>query len=210
MLEAINPGNDVYNFRNNYTKKGNLSLTRNSKNLIFPNIKQTKDQTTATEEILKSSSYYKNNLNINPNLKPQDNIHIIKNKFIFNGINKSQKIQYKDLDNVNLIKNNISNISNINDKYQFININKNNKNTKLFFNRNFKLKSIEKTLIKSNSSVNIINKNQTLTVINIPSNNLQKNTINNLININKGLKRSSSLPKINFNNKNDIKNNNDS
>jgi len=209
MLEAINPGNDVYSFRNNYPKKGHLSLTRNSKNLIFPNIKQTKDQTTATEEILKSSSYYKNNININPNLKQQD-IHIIKNKFIFNGINKSQKIQYKDLDNVNLIKNNISNISNINDKYQFININKNNKNTKLFFNRNFKLKSIEKTLIKSNSSVNIINKNQTLTVINIPSNNLQKNTINNLININKGLKRSSSLPKINFNNKNDIKNNNDS
>jgi hypothetical protein len=56
MLEAINPGNDVYSFRNNYPKKGHLSLTRNAKNLIFPNIKQTKDQTTATEEILKSSS----------------------------------------------------------------------------------------------------------------------------------------------------------
>ena len=116
MLEAITPGNDVYSFRNNYPKKGYLSLTRNTKNLIFPNIKQTKDQTTATEEILKSSSYYKNNININPNLKPQDNIHIIKNKFIFNGINKSQKIQYKGSDNVNLIKNNISKYKNLIDE----------------------------------------------------------------------------------------------
>ena len=61
-------------------------------------------------------------------------------------------------------------------------------------------------MIKSNSSVNIINKKQALTIINIPNDKLNKN-INCLNNYNKGLKKSSSLPKINFGNKNEIKNN---
>ena len=201
MLRAFSPGNDIYSFRNNYSKKSQLTSKAHSINTIFPNIKQTKDQIISTEEIKSSSDNNKNNnLNIDENFLPKN---IIKNKFIFNGINKSKKIQFKD----SLI-NNI--IYNINNKQSTLYVNKNSKNNKLFFNRNYKLKSIEKAVIKSNSSTNIINKHQTLTVINIPSNNLEKNILNDLINQNKSLKRSSSLPKINFNidNKNEIKNNN--
>ena len=203
MLQAISPGNEVYSFRNNYPKKGRMPLTRNLRQPFFPSIKQTKDQTTATDELLKSNSYYKNNYNININIKSPD-INLINNRFILNGINNSQNVKYNDSLNNNNVMNNFA-FSN--DKNTFYTSNKNNKNTKKFFNKNFKLKSIEKTLIKSNSCANIINKKQTLTVLNIPSNNLEKKVINNLINQNKTLRKSSSLPKINFNIKNDIKNN---
>ena len=202
MLRAISPGNNIYDYRNNYTKKSQLLAKSNSIKTILPNIKQTKDQNTSTEEIKSSFNFIKNktnNLNIDESFLPKN---IITNKFIFNGINGSQKI----LSNNSLILNNIYNLNN---KLTTFHINK-NKNNKLFFNKNYKLKSIEKTLIKSNSSTNMINKQQTLTVINIPTNNLEKNIINNLVNQSKGLKKSSSLPKIYFNmeNKNQIINSN--
>ena len=202
MLRAISPGNDVYSFNNNYPKRNQAASKINIKKTVLPNIKQTKDQTTDTEEI--KSSFDNNNLNINPNFFLPQNI--IKNKFIFNGINNRQKIEYKDSLNktINLINNKISNFNN---KYSIVNLTRNNRNNKLFFNRNFKLKSIEKSMIKSNSSINIINKQQTLTIINIPSNKFEKNSLNNLINQSQFLKRSSSLPKINIANKVDIKNN---
>ena len=201
MLRALSPGNEAYNYLNLYQKKGQISLKNNSRNIPpLPYIKKTRDQTTTTDEI-KTSSINNTNIKINPNIMQQE-IQFIKNKYVFNGIDSIGKIQDNDsLNNINMKKY----ISNNNINLSAININQ-NKNTKIFFNKNYKLKSIEKTMIKSNSSVNIINKKQTLTIINIPSAKLNKN-INYLNNYKKDLKRSSSLPKINFENKNDIKNN---
>ena len=195
MLRAISPGNDIYSFRNNYPKKNQI-IQISSKKTSLPSIKQTKDQTTTTEEI-KSSSNIKNKFNINTNNISKD-IQLIKNKYIFKGIVNKGNIEYNFKEN---------DIFSFNGKISFLNTNKNNSNnSKLFFNKNFKLKSIDKTMIKSNSSVNLINKQQTLTIINIPNTDLQKKNSNNLIYQNKSLKKSSSLKKINFFNKNESKN----
>ena len=165
---------------------------------FLPYIKQTKDQTTITEEQKTTTNDFF-----------QDVKTKTKNNFIFNDINSSQKIQYDDyfnnINNFNIIK---SNILNKNIRISSVNIEKNNnKNTKLFFNRNYKLKSIEKSMIKSNSNINIMNKNKTLTVINIPSSSINNNN-NYMINKNQNLEKSSSLQKIFYENKNDISKNN--
>ena len=188
MLRAISPGNNAYSFKNLFQKKKQIIPKSNQKEYILPNIKQTKDKTTSTEEI-------KTNLNnsqifISPDLK------IYKNKFIFNGIINNQMIKcYESLNKNNQMENNILN----DNKFNTININNKSRNSKTYFNKNFKLKSIEKTMIKSNSCVNIINSDKTLTIINMPSNNINKG-IN--YNMNKKLKRLSSLPKMNFDKKN--------
>ena len=203
MLRALSPGNDVFSFSNNYPKKALLMPKDNSINKLLPIIKITKDQTTGTEDI-KPLPDNRNFRNINPNFIAQKNF--INNKFNFNEINNGQKILYKDsLNDVDAIKNN--NIYNFHNNYSSLNINKNNKNPKIFFNKNFKLKSIEKAVIKSNSSINILTNQQSLTVINIPSNNLIKKNQNTKIYQSKSIKRSSSsLPKINFGNKISLKN----
>ena len=142
-MKAISPDYNAYDFTYLYQRKGQIN-SRKINLPLLPSIKQTKDQTTTTEEMKTTENFF--------DLDIKD-----KRKFIFNGINNSiQKIQYNDFSNdFNIIR---RNFLNKNIKISSINMDKNNKNTKLFFNRNYKLKSIEKTMIKSKSNINIKNK----------------------------------------------------
>ena len=185
MLRAISPGNDAFNFKNLYQKKTKNILKSNSSVSVLPNIKQMRDQTTTTEEI----KILPNGMNIT--------------NYIYPGI---QKIQYEPSfrDLITLQKNNygdsLNDVPNFNFKNS-VNLINTGRNSKLFFNKNYKLKSIEKSMIKSNSSLNLINSEQTFTVINIPKNNLNKNIYKG-----KYFNRASSLPKLNFGNKSSINN----
>jgi len=183
MLRAISPGNDAFNFKNLFQKKSKSLLKSNSTISILPNIKQMKNQTTTTEEI----KILPKTMNITNYFYPE--INKIQNEPSFITLQK------------NINNDLLNDTPNFNFKNS-TNLNNNDRNSKIFFNRNYKLKSIEKSMIKSNSSLNLINSEQTLTVINIPKNNLNKNIYQS-----RYFNRSSSLPKLNFGNK--VNNNND-
>ena len=188
MLRAISPGNDAYNFKNLFQKKPKNLLKSNSTISILPNIKQMKNQTITTEEI----KIPPNTMNITNYIYPE--ISKIQNESSFRDFITSQKNKYRNLFN---------DIPNFNLKNS-ANLNNNGENNKIFFNRNNKLKSIEKSMVKSSSCMSLINSEQTLTVINIPKNNLNKNIYQS-----KYFNRSSSLPKLNFGNKTNISNDTD-
>ena len=190
MLRAISPGNDAYNSKSLFQKKTKNLLKSNSNSSIsiLPNIKQMKNQTTTTEEI----KILQNTMNITNYIYPE--INKIQKEPSFRDFVTSQKKKYGG---------SLIDIPNFNFKNSVI-LNNNGKNNKLFFNKNYKLKSIEKSMIKSSSCLNLINSEQTLTVINIPKNNLNKNIFKG-----KYFNRSSSLPKLNFGNKANINNDTD-
>ena len=160
MLQAITPGDDIFDYRFNLQKKSNLIQNLYIKSKALPPIKTFKDQKIGTEDIKTCIDFNNKQLR---------------------SINETTIL-------MNLIKKNSSNTSISN----MITNNSNGINAKMFFNKNFKLKSIPQGLKKSSSSINmnLMNANKTLSVINIPARPSQ----------NKYLKHSSSLPKLNINN----------
>ena len=166
MLEAITPGDNIYNYRYNLQKKSNISLNYNNqyqKINALPVIKTFKDQMTATEDIRTCFNF--NNSKIR---------NVNETTLLFNLIKNDNSPT--TISN-NLVTNNINKI-----------------NPNFFYNRNNKLKSIpSKKLTKSNSSaymnpIQSINSNKSFTVLNFPGNNF--NPMNN-----KKLKHSFSQPK---------------
>ena len=166
MLEAITPGDNIYNYRYNLQKKSNISLNYNNqyrKINALPVIKTFKDQMTATEDIRTCFNF--NNSKIR---------NVNETTLLFNLIKNDNSPT--TISN-NLVTNNINKI-----------------NSNFFYNRNNKLKSIpQKKLTKSNSStymnpIKSINSNKSFTVLNFPGNNF--NPMNN-----KKLKHSFSQPK---------------
>lgn len=166
MLEAITPGDNIYNYRYNLQKKSNISLNYNNqyrKINALPVIKTFKDQMTATEDIRTCFNF--NNSKIR---------NVNETTLLFNLIKNDNSPT--TISN-NLVTNNINKI-----------------NPNFFYNRNNKLKSIPpKKLTKSNSSaymnpIKSINSNKSFTVLNFPGNNF--NPMNN-----KKLKHSFSQPK---------------
>ncbi len=158
MLQAITPNDDIYNYRRNLTKKSYILQNQLLRKAQLPIIKIYKDQMTATDDI--------------------------KTCFNFNK-NKNNKNNNETTLLINLLKNAPSSITSISN---IVTNNSNQINSKFYFNKNFKLKSIPQRLVKSNSTSNINssssnNTNRSLTILNFPG---------------KILKNSSSLPKLNI------------
>ena len=98
MLEAITPGDNIYNYRYNLQKKSNISLNYNNqyrKINALPVIKTFKDQMTATEDIRTCFNFNNSKIrNVNEttllfNLIKNDNSPTtISNNLVTNNINK--------------------------------------------------------------------------------------------------------------------------
>ena len=159
MLQAITPGDDIFNYRFNLQKKSDVLRGKYQKINILPVIKTFKDQMTATEDIRTCIGF--NNSKIR-------------------AVNETTIL-------MNVLNKNLSNTSASN----MITNNSNKIYPKLYFNKNFKLKSIPQKLIKSNSTTNInsLSSNKTLSIISFPSK----------MNQPKILKNSESQPRLNIN-----------
>ena len=159
MLQAITPGDDVFDFRYNLQKKSDVFQNKYQKVSYLPVIKTFKDQMTATEDIRTCIDF---------NMKQNRNVN--ETTLLLNLINKNSSMTSV----TNMITNNSNVIS-----------------SKLLFNRNIKLKGIQKPLMKSNSTANMnkITSKKSLAVLSFPGKLPEK----------KYLKHSSSLPKLNIN-----------
>ena len=159
MLQAITPGDDIFNYRFNLQKKSDVLRGKYQKINILPVIKTFKDQMTATEDIRTCIGF--NNSKIR-------------------AVNETTIL-------MNVLNKNLSNTSASN----MITNNSNKIYPKIYFNKNFKLKSIPQKLIKSNSTTNInsLSSNKTLSIISFPSK----------MNQPKILKNSESQPRLNIN-----------